>query len=138
MVGDAALVAALLLVTTSRVISDQYMIWLIGMAACALAFPRTSQRPVALLLLITAGLTQLELRFLLKDVGDAGALGDIGVAILVLRDALLLAVAYLGFARLWRSTCRRQHIPRGWRQQQIPSESNDLAEMLASPSLDTA
>ena len=105
-VGDAALVATLLLVTTSRVISVQYMIWLIGMAACALVFPRTSQRPVALLLMIAAGLTLLEWMLLLKIVGGAGIVGIGGIAVLALRDVLLLAAAVLGAARLWRSTCR--------------------------------
>lgn len=105
-VGDAALAATLLLVTTSRVISVQYMIWLIGIAACALVFPRTSQRPVALLLMIAAGLTLLEWMLLLKIVGGAGIAGVGGIAVLVLRDAVLLAAAVLGAARLWRSTCK--------------------------------
>jgi hypothetical protein len=104
-VGDAALVAALLIVVTSRVISVQYMIWLIGIAACALAFPRTSQRPIALLLLISVGLTTLELLFLLRIVKATDAASDIGTVILVVRDALLSVMAILGFVRLWRSTC---------------------------------
>ena len=45
------------------------------MAACALVFPRTSQRPVALLLMIAAGLTLLEWMLLLKIVGGAGIVG---------------------------------------------------------------
>ncbi|HYK31062.1 MAG TPA: glycosyltransferase 87 family protein [Streptosporangiaceae bacterium] len=103
-VGDAALVAALLIIVTSRVISVQYMIWLIGIAACALAFPGTSQRPIARMLLISVGLTTLELLLLLRIVKGAGATSDIGVVILVARDALLSAMAILGFLRLWRST----------------------------------
>ena len=104
-VGDAALVATLLMVTTSRVISPQYMVWLIGMAACALAFPRTSQRPVALLLMITVGLTQLEYPFLFSNLR---AFGAAGIEVVAVRDVLLLTMACLGVVRLWRSTRRQQ------------------------------
>ena len=103
-VGDAALTATLLMVTTSRVISVQYMIWLIGMAGCALAFPRTSQRPVALGLLAVAGLTQVEYPFLFHDFRAYGAAA--GTAVVAARDALLLALTVLAFVRLWRSTRR--------------------------------
>ena len=102
--GDAALTATLLMVTTSRVISVQYMIWLIGMAGCALAFPRSSQRPVGLGLLAVAGLTQVEYPFLFHDFRAYGATA--GTVVVAVRDALLLALAVLAFVRLWRSTRR--------------------------------
>jgi hypothetical protein len=102
--GDAALTATLLMVTTSRVISVQYMIWVIGMAGCALAFPRTSQRPVALGLLAVAGLTQVEYPFLFHDFRAYGAAA--GTAVVAVRDVLLLALTVLAFVRLWRSTRR--------------------------------
>ncbi len=104
MVGDAALTATLLMVTTSRVISVQYMIWLMGMAACALVFPRTSQRPVAVGLLAAAGLTQVEYPFLFQDFRVDGAAA--GTAVVALRDALLLAFTVLAVVRLWRSDRR--------------------------------
>ena len=107
--GDAALTATLLMVTTSRVISVQYMIWLIGMAGCALAFPRSSQRPVGLWLLAVAGLTQVEYPFLFHDFRAYGAAA--GTVVVAVRDALLLALAVLAFVRLWRST--RQPADRG-------------------------
>jgi hypothetical protein len=100
--GDAALVAVLLMVTTSRVISVQYMLWLIAMAACALAFPRTSQRPVALLLMIAVALTQVEYPFLFYS--NFRFFGIVGIVVTALRDAVLLAATLLGFVRLWRST----------------------------------
>jgi hypothetical protein len=102
--GDAALTATLLMVTTSKVISVQYMIWLIGMAACALAFPRTSQRPVAAGLLAVAGLTQVEYPFLFDDFRIYGAAA--GTAVVAVRDALLLALTLLAVVRLWRSSGR--------------------------------
>jgi len=103
-VGDAALTATLLMVTTSRVISVQYMIWLIGMAGCALAFPRSSQRQVGLGLLAVAGLTQVEYPYLFHDFRAYGAAA--GTAVVAARDTLLLALAVLAFVRLWRSTRR--------------------------------
>src|SRR5262249_49740775 len=45
--ADAALTATLLFVTTSRVISPQYLIWLIALAAVCLCARGTAQRPVA-------------------------------------------------------------------------------------------
>ena len=102
--GDAALTATLLMVTTSRVISVQYMIWLIGMAGCTLAFPRSSQRQVGLGLLAVAGLTQVEYPYLFHDFRAYGAAA--GTAVVAARDTLLLALAVLAFVRLWRSTRR--------------------------------
>jgi Glycosyltransferase family 87 len=102
--GDAALTATLLIVATSRVISVQYMIWLIGMAACALAFPRTSQRPVAAGLLVAAGLTQVEYPFFFHAFRAYGAAA--GTAVVAARDALLLALAVAAIVRLWRFTGR--------------------------------
>jgi hypothetical protein len=92
------------MVTTSKVISVQYMIWLIGITGCALAFPRTSQRPVGLGLLAVAGLTQVEYPFLFHDFRGYGAAA--GTVVVAVRDALLLALAVLAFVRLWRSTRR--------------------------------
>jgi hypothetical protein len=114
--GDAALTATLMLVATSRVISVQYMIWLIGMAACALAFPRTSQRPVALGLLAAAGLTQVEYPYLFHD------FRAYGTAVVAARDALLLALTLLAFVRLWRST--RQ--PATWPSRESRRRSRSL------------
>ncbi|MBC3842825.1 DUF2029 domain-containing protein [Streptacidiphilus sp. 4-A2] len=48
--ADAALTAMLVFVTTSRVISPQYFIWLLGLAAVCLVFRDTSQRRAALAL----------------------------------------------------------------------------------------
>ncbi|HUK70137.1 MAG TPA: glycosyltransferase family 87 protein [Streptosporangiaceae bacterium] len=117
-VGDAALVATLLVVTTSRVLSVQYMIWLIGIAACALAFPRTSQRPVALLLMIAVGLTQAEYPFLFND-ANLLSFGTEAIVVVAVRDAVLLTATCLAFVRLWRSTGRSHSI--------IPDRSNGAA-----------
>ncbi|WP_329119955.1 glycosyltransferase family 87 protein [Streptomyces sp. NBC_01353] len=98
---DAALAAVLLFTVTSRVISPQYMIWLLGLSAVCLTSRRTVMRPVALLLLPAAALSSLAYPVLYEDV-LAGSWP--GVAVLVVRNGLLLAAALLAARRLWTST----------------------------------
>lgn len=100
---DAALAAVLLFTVTSRVISPQYLIWLLGLAAVCLTSRRTVMRPVALLLLPAAGLSSLAYPVLYDDV-VAGSFP--GVAVMVVRNGLLLACALLAARRLWVSTMR--------------------------------
>ncbi|MFG2769479.1 glycosyltransferase 87 family protein [Streptomyces sp. NPDC048350] len=105
---DAALAAVLLFTVTSRVISPQYMIWLLGLAAVCLTSRRTVMRPVALMLLPAAGLSSLAYPVLYDDV-VAGSLP--GVAVMVVRNGLLLACALLAARRLWTSTTRPEPPP---------------------------
>ena len=101
--SDAALTALLLFVVTSRVISPQYLVWLIGLAAVCLTSARTTQRPVAWLLLAASAFTFLEFPLLFADVMNFRPLGS---AALVVRNLLLLAAALLSCRRLWRETVR--------------------------------
>ena len=57
--ADAPLAATLLFLVASPVLSPQYLLWVVGLAAACLATGRTTQRPVALAVLAAAGLTQL-------------------------------------------------------------------------------
>ncbi|MET7759791.1 glycosyltransferase 87 family protein [Streptomyces sp. NPDC005389] len=98
---DAALTAVLLFTVTSRVISPQYMIWLLGLAAVCLTSRSTVMRPVALLLLPAAALSSLAYP-LLYDHVVAGT--PEGLTVMVLRNALLLAATLLAARRLWTST----------------------------------
>ncbi|MEU4061311.1 glycosyltransferase family 87 protein [Streptomyces wedmorensis] len=98
---DAAFAAVLLFTVTSRVISPQYMIWLIGLAAVCLTSRRTVMRPVALLLLPAAALSSLAYPVLYLNV-VAGT--PTGITVMVLRNVLLLAAALLAARRLWTST----------------------------------
>src|SRR4051812_27896332 len=54
--ADAALTATLLAVVTSRVLSAQYLIWLLALAACCLSATRSPQRATSLLILAAAAL----------------------------------------------------------------------------------
>ncbi|MER8044191.1 glycosyltransferase 87 family protein [Streptomyces sp. NPDC094032] len=95
---DAAFAAVLLFTVTSRVISPQYMIWLLGLAAVCLTSRQTVMRPVALLLLPAAALSSLAYPVLYADVA-AGTWT--GLTVMVLRNGLLLAAAALAARRLW-------------------------------------
>ncbi|MET8679452.1 glycosyltransferase family 87 protein [Streptomyces sp. NPDC004647] len=101
---DAALAAVLLFTATSRVISPQYLIWLIGLAAVCLTVGRTTQRPVAVLLLLAAAVTTVDYPLFFGAVLNSSWQG---VAVVVLRNMLLLAATLLSCLRLWRATVPR-------------------------------
>ncbi|WP_425527933.1 glycosyltransferase 87 family protein [Yinghuangia seranimata] len=97
---DAALTAVLLFVVTSRVLSPQYLVWLVGLAAVCLTRRETSQRPVAALILLAVPLTTWEFPVWFGWVitGEPEA-----VTVLLLRNALLVAAAVWSAVRLWRA-----------------------------------
>lgn len=97
---DAALAAVLLFTVTSRVISPQYMIWLVGLAAVCLTSRHTGQRPVALLVLAATAVSSLAYPvFYGEVVGGTWT----GCLLMLARNGLLAAAAVLSFVRLWRS-----------------------------------
>ncbi|MGW1993555.1 glycosyltransferase 87 family protein [Embleya sp. NPDC001921] len=97
---DAALCAVLIFVVTSRVISPQYLVWLIGLAAVCLVRPDTTQRPVAVLLLCAMPLTVLEFPIWF---GELIGSQPHAVLALGLRNALLVAATVVSGRRLWRA-----------------------------------
>ncbi|MER7045647.1 glycosyltransferase family 87 protein [Streptomyces jumonjinensis] len=98
---DAALAAVLLFTVTSRVISPQYLIWLIGLAAVCLTSRHTTQRPVALLMAPAAVLSALVFPLLYDEVVHGTTLGCL---LMVLRNGLLLTAAVVSCRRLWAAT----------------------------------
>ena len=103
-VADAAFVAVLVFTVTSRVISPQYLVWLIGLAAVCLTVQGTTQRPVAVLVLLACAVTSIDYPLFFQSLieGDGEA-----VAVMVLRNALLVAATVLSCARLWRAAGAR-------------------------------
>ncbi|MFE9899967.1 glycosyltransferase 87 family protein [Streptomyces achromogenes] len=97
---DAALSAVLLFTVTSRVISPQYMIWLIGLAAVCLTSRHTGQRPVAVLVLAASALSTVAFPMYYREVIDGTWAGCL---LMLTRNGLLTAAAVLSFVRLWRS-----------------------------------
>ncbi|MFF3641840.1 glycosyltransferase 87 family protein [Streptomyces sp. NPDC002564] len=99
--ADAAFVAVLLFTATSRVISPQYLLWLVGCAAVCLAF-RTSRMAVpARLVLAATFVTFLEFPVWFSHVVASDPLG---VSLLFVRNGLLVAATVLACRNLWRQT----------------------------------
>ncbi|MEE1785158.1 glycosyltransferase family 87 protein [Streptomyces sp. SP17BM10] len=105
---DAALTALLIFTVTSRVISPQYLVWLIGVAAVCLTVRGSSQRPVALLILLAAPLTLVEFPLMFTQVLASDPLA---ITVLSARNLLLLAATVLSCVRLWRSTRGADRLP---------------------------
>ncbi|MEU1517699.1 glycosyltransferase family 87 protein [Streptomyces sp. NPDC005811] len=101
--ADAAFTAVLLFTVTSRVISPQYLVWLVGLAAVCLCSRATRMTGPAVLVLAASAVTVLEFPVYFADVVNSTPLG---MALLFARNGLLLAAALTAAARLWRSTVR--------------------------------
>ncbi|MFM9367429.1 glycosyltransferase 87 family protein [Streptomyces sp. Da 82-17] len=99
--ADAAFAAVLLFTTTSRVISPQYLLWLVGLAAVCLTYRAGRMRTPALLTLAATGVTFLEFPLWFSHVvaGDA-----LGVGLLLVRNGLLVAATVTACRTLWRGT----------------------------------
>ncbi|WP_274916107.1 glycosyltransferase 87 family protein [Streptomyces sp. WZ-12] len=106
--GDAAFTAVLLFVTTSRVISPQYLLWLVGTAAAGLTVRASRQGPPAVLVLLAAGVTLLEFP---AHFADVVASTPWGIALLTARNGLLLAASLLACHRLWTAGGRGRPAP---------------------------
>ncbi|MFE6132327.1 glycosyltransferase 87 family protein [Streptomyces sp. NPDC056437] len=100
-VCDAAFAAVLLFTTTSRVISPQYMIWLVGLAAVCLTFRACRMTLPAWLVLAACAMTVLEFPVYFAHVVESDPLG---VLLLAVRNGLLVAATVTACVRLWRHT----------------------------------
>jgi Glycosyltransferase family 87 len=89
---DAPLAATLLFLLASQVLSPQYMLWVIGLAAACLATGQTAQRPAALAVLAAAGLTQLNFPFGWGSLVNGSA---VLTSVLVARNVLLVVATVL-------------------------------------------
>ena len=107
-VADATFVATLIMVSTSRVISPQYLIWLLAVAGFCLLYKDTTQRRSSLLVLICLPLTQYEFPFAFSELKSAHILP---VLVVCLRDLLLVLATYVGFRDLWVSTVSGPFVP---------------------------
>ncbi|MFD4634342.1 glycosyltransferase 87 family protein [Streptomyces sp. NPDC058284] len=114
--ADAAFVAVLLFTATSRVISPQYMLWLVGGAAVCLAF-RTSRMAVPVRLVLGATfVTFLEFPVWFSHVVASDPLG---VCLLLVRNGLLVAATLLACRNLWRQSVSE---PRRAVRQPVPGQ----------------
>lgn len=99
--ADAAFVAVLLFTTTSRVISPQYMIWLVGLAAVCLVYRASRMHRPAYLVLWATAVTQFEFPVWFSHVSHSD---PFGIALLVVRNGLLVAACLSACRILWRQT----------------------------------
>ncbi|QOV38888.1 DUF2029 domain-containing protein [Streptomyces ferrugineus] len=102
--ADAAFVAALMFTTTSRVISPQYLVWLVGLAAVCLCFRDSRMKLPVALVLAASFVTVLEFPLWFSHVVASDALG---VTLLFLRNGLLVLATVLAARALWSSTIPR-------------------------------
>ncbi|SEG89297.1 Protein of unknown function [Thermomonospora echinospora] len=94
---DVAFAAVLAAVATSRVLSPQYLLWLLGLAAVCLAHRGSRQRPAVPLILAATALSQ----FLYPlNWPDLMAAQPLETWILAVRNLLVLAATVIAVARL--------------------------------------
>lgn len=124
-VADATLVATLLMIVTSRVISPQYLIWLLATAAFCLLSKDTSQRRSALLVLLSLPITQWIFPSHFTELTHFHISAILAVG---LRDALLVAAAAIGFIDLWRDTVTGPFLP--WRGRSSAPVTDESASAL--------
>ncbi|MCQ4080570.1 DUF2029 domain-containing protein [Streptomyces sp. RB6PN25] len=98
---DAAFTAVLLFITTSRVISPQYMIWLLGLGGLCLATRSTVQRFPVLLALVACVFTVLEFPIGFGHVINSDGPG---LVLMLSRNGLLVAASFSACRSLWRSS----------------------------------
>lgn len=103
--ADAAFTAVLMFTVTSRVISPQYLVWLVGLAAVCGCFRASRMRVPAALVLVASLVTVLEFPLYFAQVV---ASDPFGVALLFVRNGLLVAAALVAARVLWRDA-----VPRG-------------------------
>lgn len=110
---DAALTTVLFLVVTSRVLSPQYFVWVLGVAAVVLCVRRSepgpTQRPAAWLVMVAGLLTGIMYPWLEEDYSWSGHLP--GTLVLTARNLVFLTAAVTSFVQLWRSTRRKRPVP---------------------------
>ncbi|MEU4095127.1 glycosyltransferase family 87 protein [Streptomyces sp. NPDC026673] len=124
---DAAFTAVLLFTTTSRVISPQYMIWLIGLAAVCLTLRASVMALPASLVLVATVLTLYEFPVRFSDV--VGSTG-LGITLLLLRNGLLVAASVIACRRLWVASVRRPRTVRQAPATPAPEPGQDAEKLL--------
>jgi hypothetical protein len=120
--ADAAFVATLMFTATSRVISPQYLVWLVGLAAVCLCFRASRMTLPAGLVLIACFVTVLEFPVYFGNVVGSDWLG---ITLLVVRNGLLVIAALLAARQLWRGTVSEP-------ARTLPAQTARTKETLAS------
>jgi hypothetical protein len=121
--ADAAFTAVLMFTITSRVISPQYMVWLVGLASVCLCFRAGRMTVPAVLLLLATFVTVLEFPIGFSHV----VVSDwYGITLLLLRNGLLVAATVTAARGLWRSTVTDAPVP-PFPSQAAPAEETSVS-----------
>jgi hypothetical protein len=99
--ADAAFTAVLLFTVTSRVISPQYLVWLVGLAAVCLSYRASRMGAPALMVVVASFVTVLEFPL---GFGHVVMSDRYGVLLMLVRNGLLVAASLTAGRRLWRAT----------------------------------
>ncbi|MEV0639824.1 glycosyltransferase family 87 protein [Streptomyces sp. NPDC050619] len=121
--ADAAFVAVLMFTTTSRVISPQYMVWLVALAAVCLCFRASRMGPPVGLVLAASFVTVLEFPIWF---GHVVASDQLGITLLLARNGLLVLATVTAARVLWRATVPEPTVPR------VPGQATRAKEASAS------
>lgn len=103
MMPDVAFAATLVAVVTSRVLSPQYLVWLLGLAAMCLTRRDTVQRVPAWTVLGAVSVTQLIFPLFYHSMRGGQVFSGL---ILVARNGTLVAAAGVALLTLWRASGR--------------------------------
>lgn len=101
LLADVSFAAVLVAVATSRVLSPQYLVWLLGVAAVCLTRRDTLMRTPAWLVLGAVSVTQLIFPLFYHSLRHGQVYSGL---ILLGRNAVLVAAALLALRALWRAT----------------------------------
>ena len=101
MLADVALAAVLVMVVTSRVLSPQYLIWILGLAAVCLTRRDTVQRRPAWIVLGAVSVTQLIFPLFYHTLRNGQVFSGL---LLVGRNGALVAATVVALVALWRAT----------------------------------
>ena len=110
---DAGFTVLLVMVVTSRVLSPQYLIWLIGLAALCLAENGPGRRgtvmavPARMVMCCTL-VSQVEFPFMFDEILQHGFPGN---AIVAARNIVLLVATLLALRALWSATTAEPSTP---------------------------
>jgi len=95
---DIALAAVLVSIVTSRVLSPQYLVWLIGLGAVCLTRAETRMRLPILMIIAAAPLTSFIFPWQWNAFLKAHTLATL---VFTLRNTLLVAATVLAIIRIW-------------------------------------
>jgi glycosyl transferase family 87 len=106
--ADVGFAAVLVAVVTTRVLSAQYMLWLVGLVAMCWMFRETTQRVACALVFAAILLNQLEYPLAFESIVNGGVAATL---LLALRNALLVAATVASLVGLYRARTPRPPKP---------------------------